>query len=100
MVEEAFAEIDEKLAAITVKMTEGNDSHVLRDFVPTGAAERDEFFALPFAERRAVQQSKFDALTLDRRRAVIDRLMTITIHPGQPATGGFRDDLVVVKPKA
>jgi site-specific DNA recombinase len=100
MVEEAFAEIDAKLAEIAAKLSDGNDSHVLRDLVPAGGTEREKFNALSYDERCDIQRRKFDGLTLDRQRAVVDRLMTITIHPGQPATGGFRDDLVVVKPKA
>ena len=39
--------------------------------------------------------AKFDALSLDRRRAVLNALLTVTIFPGQPPHGPLRTDLVV-----
>jgi hypothetical protein len=36
---------------------------------------------------------------LDRQRAVIDKLVIVTILPGQGSRQGFRTDLVPVEPK-
>lgn len=41
---------------------------------------------------------RFDALGLDRQRAVVAALMTVTINPGQPPRGRFRTDLIPVTP--
>jgi DNA invertase Pin-like site-specific DNA recombinase len=41
-------------------------------------------------------RAKFDGLSLDRRRAVINALLSVTIMPGQASRGAFRTDLVPV----
>jgi hypothetical protein len=43
-------------------------------------------------------EARFDALGLDRQRAVVAALMTVTINPGQPPRGRFRTDLIPVTP--
>lgn len=94
----AIADITAKLAEIEPKINDANDTRVFKGLIPD-EGERERFYALSEDERRAWVRSRFDGLTLDRQRAAIDRLVTVTIHPGQPATGGFRPDLVVVEPK-
>ncbi len=43
--------------------------------------------------------ARFDALPLDRRRAVVAALVTVTIMPGQASRAAFRTDLVPVVPR-
>ncbi|QVI26181.1 recombinase family protein [Mycolicibacterium neoaurum] len=43
--------------------------------------------------------ARFDALPLDRKRAVVAALVSITIMQGQPPRGRFRTELVLVEPR-
>jgi DNA invertase Pin-like site-specific DNA recombinase len=45
-------------------------------------------------------RERLAALPIDRQRAVIDRLVSVTIHPGQKARGPFDGSLVVITPKS
>jgi site-specific DNA recombinase len=41
-------------------------------------------------------RERFEAFDLDRRRAIVDALLTVTIHPGQPSHGKLRTDLLPI----
>jgi site-specific DNA recombinase len=43
--------------------------------------------------------ARFDSIGLDRQRAVVNLLCTVTIHPGQAPRRPFDEDLVTVRPK-
>jgi DNA invertase Pin-like site-specific DNA recombinase len=45
-------------------------------------------------------RERFDKLPVDRQRAVINRLVTVTIAPGQPTRRPFDGTLVTVAPKS
>ncbi len=80
----AFNErVAKQLADIDAKLVDSSKSRVLDGLIgPT---------------RDAVRR-RLDALSLDRQRAVIDLLMTVTVQPGQ-TRGKFRPDLVPITRK-
>lgn len=94
----AAAEIKERIAEINAQLDAANGGSVLDGVLPD-EHERDEYYALPDDERLVLAEKRFDALSLDRKRAVIDKLLTATILPGQGARQAFRTDLVPVAPK-
>jgi len=97
-VKEAAAEIKQKIAEINLQLDAANSGSVLDGVLPN-EDERDEYYALPDDERLVLAEKRFDALSLDRQRAVIDKLVIVTILPGQGSRQGFRTDLVPVEPK-
>jgi DNA invertase Pin-like site-specific DNA recombinase len=97
-VKEAAAEIKAKLDAINAELADANTTRIFAGVLPD-EGDRNEFYALPMGERTPIAQARFDALTEDRQRALIDALVTVTVLPGQPSRGNFRTDLVVVQPK-
>lgn len=94
----AAAEIKARIAEINAELDSANNDRVLAGVVPD-EDERDEFYALPHDERIVLAQKRFDSLSDDRRRAVIDKLCSVRILPGQPSRSAFRSDLVPVTPK-
>ena len=75
------ADLDKEAAQITAQM---------RDAEKTAAL--DEFIGVDDAA------AVFDGLELDRKRAVIRLLCTVTIHPGQKPRRPFDEELVKVEP--
>lgn len=51
------------------------------------------------AERREVVESKWKALDMDRRRMLVDELVTVTIEPIMPGHVKFDPDLVRIEPR-
>jgi site-specific DNA recombinase len=75
----ATAALSAQLVEVESKMLDANKSRVFDGLI--GVAD---------------VAKKFDALDLDRRRAVINALLTVTIMAGQPPRGAFRTDLVPI----
>lgn len=97
-VKAAAAEIQAKIAEINAKLSDANNVRVFDGVFPA-EDDQDEFYALPEEERLALAQERFDALPFDRKRAVIDKLVTVRILPGQGSRQAFRTELVPVEPK-
>jgi site-specific DNA recombinase len=97
-VKAAAAVIREKIAEINARLDSANNDRVLADVLPD-EDDRDRYYALPHDERIELAQRRFDKLSDDRKRAVIDKLVTVTILPGQGSRQAFRTDLVPVIPK-
>ena len=51
------------------------------------------------AERREVVESKWKALDMDRRRMLVDELVTVTIEPIAPGHVKFDPDLIRIEPR-
>jgi hypothetical protein len=51
------------------------------------------------AERREVVESKWKALDMDRRRLLVDELVTVTIEPIVPGHVKFDPDLIRIEPR-
>ena len=98
-VKAAATAIREKIAQINARLDTANNQTVLAGVIPD-EDERDTYYKLPAAERLTIAEKRFDALSMDRKRAVIDKLVTVTILPGQGSRGAFRTDLVPVEPKS
>ncbi|CAN1485911.1 Ser_Recombinase domain containing protein [Mycobacteriaceae bacterium] len=98
-VKAAAAVIREKIAAINARLDNANNDRVLAGVMPDDD-DRDSYYTLPADERMRIAQQRFDALSDDRKRAVIDKLCSVRILPGQPSRAAFRTDLVPVLPKA
>lgn len=81
-VKSAAATIAAKLQKVESKMLHANNARVFDGVI----GEKDV-------------AAKFNALGLDRQRAIVDVLYEITIHPGQAPRGAFNEDLVTVVPK-
>ncbi|RAD52704.1 recombinase family protein, partial [Burkholderia multivorans] len=60
-------------------------------------ADVDE--AVGTAERREVVESKWEALDMDRRRMLVDELVTVTIEPIVPGRVKFDPDLIRIDPR-
>jgi hypothetical protein len=73
------AKLSKTLAAVESKMLDANKTHVFDGLIGT----RDP-------------QTVWDGLTLDRRRAIIDVMMTITIAPAVRGARGFDPEQVQV----
>ena len=56
--------------------------------------------AVGTAERREVVESKWKALDMDRRRMLVDELVTVTIEPIMPGHVKFDPDLVRIEPRS
>ena len=56
--------------------------------------------AVGTAERREVVESKWKALDMDRRRMLVDELVTVTIEPIMPGQVKFDPDLVRIEPRS
>lgn len=97
-VKAAAAVIREKIAAINARLESANNDRVLADVLPDEDA-RDAYYALPEDERIEIAQERFDKLSFDRQRAVIDKLCAVRILPGQGSRQKFRQELVPVTPK-
>lgn len=50
-------------------------------------------------ERREVVESKWKALDMDRRRMLVDELVTVTIEPIAPGHVKFDPDLIRIEPR-
>ena len=98
-VKAAAAVIREKIAAINARLDNVNNDRVLAGVMPDDD-DRDSYYGLPAEERLRIAQQRFDALSDDRKRAVIDKICSVRILPGQPSRAAFRTDLVPVLPKA
>ncbi|WP_413455805.1 recombinase family protein [Glutamicibacter sp. FR1] len=55
--------------------------------------------AVGTAERREVVESKWKALDIDRRRMLVDELVTVTIEPIAPGHVKFDPDLIRIEPR-
>lgn len=75
------ASVDAQLADIRAKIEDDAKARILKDVIVPG-------------DRAAVLR-KFDGYDLDRKRAVIDVLLTVTVLPGQ-ARGALRTDLLPI----
>ena len=73
------ADLAAQIAEVESKMLDANKSRIFNGLI--GVAD---------------VRAKFDALGLDRQRAVINALLTVRILPGQPSVRAFRTDLVPV----
>jgi site-specific DNA recombinase len=97
-VKAAAAVIREKIAEINARLDTANNDRVLADVLPD-EDEREDYYALPEDERIELAQGRFDKLSDDRKRAVIDKLCSVRILPGQGARQKFRSELVPVTQK-
>ena len=77
----ASAKIDAQLADLDAATLDANRSRVLDGVIVAGD--------------RAAVRARLDALPLDRKRAIIDLLLTVTVLPGQ-ARGQLRTDLLPI----
>ena len=75
-----LADLAGQLAEIEAKMSDNNRSHIFDGLISAQDV-----------------RARFAALGLDRQRAVINALLTVTILPGQPPRGAFRTELVPVR---
>lgn len=75
------ADLDKEVAAITAKMRDAEKTAALDEFIGVSDVA-----------------TVFDGLDLDRQRAVIRLLCTVTIHPGQHSRRPFDEELVKVEP--
>jgi site-specific DNA recombinase len=76
------ADYDREVTEIQARMRDSEKIAVLEDFIGVSDVA-----------------AKFDSIGLDRRRAVINLLCTVTVHPGQAARRPFNEELVKVAPK-
>ena len=76
-VKSALADIGQQIAEVEAKMSDPNKMHI---------------FAGVIGARNV--RGKLDKLALDRRRAVVAALLTITVHPGQASRGELQLDLL------
>ena len=76
------ATLDAKIAELEARIVDANRVRVFE-----GAIASD-----PVQVRK-----RFEAFNLDRRRAIVDALLTVTIYPGQPSHGKLRVDLLPVE---
>ena len=51
------------------------------------------------AERRAAVELRWEALDMDRRRMLVDELMTVTVEPISPGHVRFDPDLIRIEPR-
>ena len=51
------------------------------------------------AERREVVEAKWKTLDVDRRRMLVDELVTVTIEPIAPGHVKFDPDLIRIEPR-
>ena len=51
------------------------------------------------AERREVVEAKWKVLDVDRRRMLVDELVTVTIEPFTPGHVKFDPDLIRIEPR-
>ena len=98
-VKAAAADIRSKIEDINAQLSDANTVRVFDGALPD-EDDRDKFYALPEDQRYAIAAARFDALPLDRKRAVVDKLVSVKVLPGQPSRAAFRTDLVPVLPKA
>lgn len=76
------------------------DAHLLDRSVSAAAkllAEVGE--SMGTAEQRAVVESKWEALDVDRRRMLVDELVTVTIDPIKPGHVKFDPGLIRIEPR-
>lgn len=97
-VKAATAVIREKIAEINARLDTANNDRVLAGVLPDDD-DRDRYYALPDGERIEIAQERFDKLSDDRKRAVIDKLLSVRILPGQGSRQKFRSELVPVTQK-
>jgi hypothetical protein len=97
-VKAAAAVIREKIAAINARLDSVNNDRVLAAVMPD-EDDRDSYYTLAAEERLRIAQQRFDKLSDDLKRAVIDKLCSVRILPGQGSRQKFRTDLVPVLAK-
>ena len=95
-VKAAAADIKAKIAEITVQLDAANNREVFNGVLPD---DRDSYYRLPDAERYEIAEQRFMALTDERKRAVIGKLVSIRILAGQGSRQPFNTDLVPVTPR-
>ena len=71
------AEHNRLIEDVETKLHDGNKSHIYE-----GVIGADDV------------RTKFEALSLDRKRAIVDALVSVTVLPGQPPRGKLRLDLL------
>lgn len=94
------------LAEITAAIRGGKarideiDAHLLDRSVSAAAKLLAEVGkSLGTAEQRAVVESKWEALDVDRRRMLVDELVTVTIEPVKPGHVKFDPSLIRIDPR-
>lgn len=76
------------------------DAHLLDRSVSAAAKLLAEVGkSLGTAEQRAVVESKWEALDVDRRRMLVDELVTVTIEPVKPGHVKFDPSLIQIEPR-
>lgn len=76
------------------------DAHMLDRSVSAAAKLLAEVgTSLGTAEQRAVVESTWEALDVDRRRMLVDELLTVTIEPVKPGHVKFDPSLIRIEPR-
>lgn len=91
-IRQAISDLKLQLAEIDALLVVPADSPALA-LVEVGAEIADD------DERRAVVSAAWDALDMDRRRLIVDSIMTVTIEPIKPGHTRFDPDLIRIERK-